>query len=301
MDELIQRVGNTPLVKLLRLNGADKANVFVKMESLNPGGSIKDRPARHMLLNAIRKGIIHPGGVIVEPTSGNTGIGLAWIGRRLGFSVIIVMPDSVSTERIKLLEFLGAEVVLTPAGQGMQGSIDAAKQIVRSNQAAWMPSQFSNPDNPNAHYQTTGPEIWNQLNGKVDVLLAGVGTGGTLSGTGKYLKEQNPAIKIYAIEPENSYSLRGGQAALHMIPGISPGFVPENYNAKIVNGVLAANDDQSAHMRRQLGAMEGISCGISSGANVMMALQLAQIPEFAGNNIVTFVCDTGERYLSMTN
>lgn len=299
MDALIQRVGNTPLVKLTQLDGCSNANVFLKMESLNPSGSVKDRPAKLMIQNAIRNGKIGKGGMLIEPTSGNTGIGLAWIGKRLGLKVVIVMPDSVSAERVKLLDLLGAEVVLTNVADGMQGAISEAKLIHKNNPSAWMPLQFSNPDNPLAHYQSTGPEIWEALDGKVDILLAGVGTGGTLCGTALYLKQHYPKLKVFAVEPADSKVLRGGKPAMHKIAGISPGFIPKNYRSDLVDAVLPADDNESILMRRTLANAEGLSCGISTGANVLVALQLAKSPMLAGKNIVTFACDSGERYLSL--
>ena len=295
MDEI---TGKTPLLKLGKMDGAEKADVLVKLEFFNPASSIKDRVAKNMSDQAEKSGALKPGGLIVEPTSGNTGIGLAMEAAARGYRLIIVMPETMSRERRLLMTHLGAELVLTPGGLGMPGAIEKAREIVSSTENAFFPDQFNNPANPQAHFQTTGPEIWDACEGKIDIFVAGVGTGGTLCGTGAYLKSRNPAVRLFAVEPESSPVLSGGKAGPHGIQGIGGGFVPGNYRKEIVDGILLCSDSDAITAAREAAAKEGILCGISSGANLHAALSLAKRAENAGKTIVTIACDTAERYLS---
>lgn len=290
-------IGNTPLLKLTKLPGAEKAGIFVKLEYFNPGFSIKDRVAVNMIDAAEKDGRLKPGGVIVEPTSGNTGIGLAIVAAVRGYRLIITMPETMSRERKALMRHFGAELILTPGAEGMRGAIAAAEKIVRE-QGAFMPDQFGNPANPEAHFKTTGVEIWKALDGRVDAFVAGVGTGGTMSGTGAYLKKRNPAIGVFAMEPMKSAVLSGEKGGLHGIQGIGAGFIPGNCDTRLIDGIIKMEDEKALDTARLLARTEGILCGISAGGNVAAALELASRPEFAGKNIVTVICDTGERYLS---
>ena len=295
-----QLIGATPLLELGRIMEKEKLTVrlLAKLESRNPGGSVKDRVARAMLDEAEAKGLLTPGAVIIEPTSGNTGIGLACVAASLGLKCIIVMPDSMSKERIALMEAYGAQVVLTPGALGMQGAIDKANALKEDHKNSFIPGQFENPANPAAHYAATGPEIWSDTEGKVDIFVAGVGTGGTISGVGRYLKEKNPAIKIVAVEPAGSPLLSGGKAGPHGIQGIGANFIPKNLDRGVIDQVLLATEEDSFAAARALAATEGILCGISSGAALWGALTLAKQPENEGKTIVTLLPDTGERYLS---
>lgn len=293
-------VGNTPLLKLnnYKKTANAGADIFAKVELFNPAGSIKDRVAKNMIDVAEREGKLKRGATIIEPTSGNTGIGLAAIGGARGYKVILTMPDTMSAERINLIRAYGAEVVLTDGKKGMAGAIEKAEQIAASTKGAFIPDQFSNPANPEAHYLTTGPEIWNDIGGKVDIFVAGVGTGGTISGAGRYLKEHNPDIKIVAVEPSGSPVLSKGYPGPHGIQGIGAGFVPKALDTKIYDEVLAVTEEQSFSAARLFAKCEGMLCGISSGAALHAATLVATRSENAGKNIVVVLPDTGDRYLS---
>ena len=292
--------GNTPLLALNRYSAAHSLTtpLLAKLESFNPGGSAKDRVALSLIDTAERSGALTPGGTIIEPTSGNTGVGLAMIGASRGYRVILTMPDTMSTERRQLLSLLGAQIVLTPGALGMQGAIDEAKRLAQHTPGAYIPGQFTNPANPQAHYTTTGPEIWTDTQGAVDIFVASAGTGGTVSGTGAYLKERNPAVKVIAVEPAESPVLSGGAPGPHKIQGIGAGFVPDTYNSATVDEVLTVTSSQAYATARELARTEGVLCGISSGAAVAAATAIAQRPENAGKTIVVLLPDTGERYLS---
>ncbi len=293
-------IGATPMVALTNLAKRENcvAQVVAKLEFRNPGGSVKDRVAWNMLKTAMEQGLADKNTTIIEPTSGNTGIGLACICASLGMKCIIVMPDSMSKERILLMEAYGAQVVLTPGALGMQGAIDRAKALAAENKNAFIPSQFDNPANPAAHYAATGPEIWADTEGNVDIFVAGVGTGGTISGVGKYLKEKNPAVRVVAVEPAGSALLSGGKAGPHGIQGIGANFIPKNLDRAVIDEVILSTEEDSFAAARNLAAAEGILCGISSGAALWAALTLAKRPENTGKTIVTLLPDTGERYLS---
>lgn len=297
IDELI---GNTPLLELLQLKQkkALKANVFAKLEMNNPAGSVKDRVAKAMLDEAERSGKIKPGAVIIEPTSGNTGIGLCALCAARGYKAIIVMPETMSIERRMLMSLYGAEVVLTEGAKGMAGAIEKAKNLVAEIPNSFVPGQFVNPANPAAHLATTGPEIFDALDGNVDIFVACVGTGGTLSGTGAYLKMQNPDIRVVAVEPSSSAVLSGGEPGPHKIQGIGAGFVPDVLDVDIFDQIVAVDDEDAFAMLQELAKTEGVLAGISSGAALVAALALAKEEENEGKNIVVLLPDTGERYLS---
>lgn len=295
-----QLIGRTPLLRLTRLEqqlGLD-AVLLAKLESFNPAGSVKDRVAKAMLDDAEAKGLIGPGGTIIEPTSGNTGIGLASVAAARGYRVIIVMPDTMSVERRQLMMAYGAELVLTPGAKGMTGAIEKAKELASETPGSFIPGQFENPANPDAHYRTTGPEIWQDTDGQIDLFVAGVGTGGTITGVSRYLKEQNPAIHVAAVEPADSPVLSGGKAGPHKLQGIGAGFVPAALNQQAYDEVLTVTTEQAFEASRALGRAEGVLAGISSGAALAGAIRLAQLPENAGKTIVTLLPDTGDRYLS---
>ena len=295
-----QLIGNTPLLELTNIEKEEGlgARVFAKLEYLNPAGSAKDRIGKAMIDDAEASGKLKPGSVIIEPTSGNTGIGLACVGGVRGYRVIIVMPDTMSMERRLLMKAYGAELVLTEGAKGMKGAIEKAEELAAEIPGSFIPGQFDNPANPAAHKATTGPEIWRDLDGKVDVFVAGVGTGGTLTGTGAYLKEQNPDVKIVAVEPADSPLLGGGKAGAHELQGIGANFIPAVLDTKIYDEVIAVTSEDAFAAGRQLGRREGVLVGISSGAAAWAALQLAKRPENQGKNIVVLLPDTGDRYLS---
>ena len=291
---------NTPILKLNNYVTKNqlKANIFAKLEYFNPAGSVKDRIAKAMLFKAKEDGILKPDSVIIEPTSGNTGIGLASLGTSLGHQVILTMPETMSIERRNLLKAYGAKVVLTPGGLGMKGAIAKAEELAKEYKNAFIPSQFENQANPNAHYLTTGPEIYQQLEGKIDIFVAGVGTGGTISGIGKYLKEKNPSIKVVAIEPAASPVLSKGTPGPHAIQGIGAGFVPNTLNTDIYDEIITIENEAAFATSRAIAREEGVLVGISSGAALYGATVLAKRIENAGKNIVVLLPDTGERYLS---
>ena len=293
---ILDLIGNTPLLALERY--APGAHVLAKLESFNPLSSAKDRAALYMIRDAEARGVLKPGATIVEPTSGNTGVGLSYIGRILGYRVVLTMPETMSQERRSLLSALGAELVLTEGAKGMSGAIAKAQELLQSLPGAWMPDQFNNPANAKAHYETTGPEIWRDTEGKVDVLVAGVGSGGTITGAGRYLKEKNPSVKVIAVEPAESPVLSGGKAGPHKIQGIGAGFVPGTLDRAVVDRVIIVPGAEAMAAGRALAEAEGLLVGISSGAAAWAAKSLAAQPEFAGKTIVTVLPDTGERYLS---
>lgn len=298
--QLTELVGNTPLLELSNYNKEKglKARLIVKLEYFNPAGSVKDRVALAMIEEAEISGLLKPGATIIEPTSGNTGVGLAFVASAKGYKLILTMPDTMSAERRNLLKALGAELVLTPGAGGMKGAIARAEELKAATPGAIILQQFDNPANPAAHERTTGQEIWRDTDGNVDIFVAGVGTGGTISGVGAALKKHNPAVKIVAVEPTDSPVLSGGASGAHKIQGIGAGFVPKNYNPAVVDEVLQVTNDDAIRTGRELAQKEGLLVGISSGAAVSAAARLAQLPENAGKTIVALLPDTGERYLS---
>lgn len=293
-------IGGTPLLELTNYEKANELNakIYAKLEYFNPAGSVKDRIAKAMLDDAEEKGLLKPGAVIIEPTSGNTGIGLASVAASRGYRVILTMPETMSVERRNLLKAYGAELVLTEGAKGMPGAIAKAKELAEQTPNSYIPSQFTNPANPAMHLKTTGPEIWADTDGKVDIFVAGVGTGGTLSGVGAYLKSQNPNVKVVAVEPATSPVLSGGKAGPHKIQGIGAGFVPDTLNTDIYDEIFPVQNEDAFATGRALARSEGVLVGISSGAAVFAAAQLAKRPENAGKVIVALLPDTGERYLS---
>ncbi|WP_417074610.1 cysteine synthase A, partial [Hominenteromicrobium sp.] len=293
-------IGGTPLLELTNYEKANELNakIYAKLEYFNPAGSVKDRIAKAMLDDAEEKGLLKPGAVIIEPTSGNTGIGLASVAASRGYKVILTMPETMSVERRNLLKAYGAELVLTEGAKGMAGAIAKAKELAEQTPNSYIPSQFTNPANPAVHLKTTGPEIWADTDGKVDIFVAGVGTGGTLSGVGAYLKSQSPNVKVVAVEPATSPVLSGGKAGPHKIQGIGAGFVPDTLNTDIYDEILPVQNEDAFATGRALARSEGVLVGISSGAAVFAAAQLAKRPENAGKVIVALLPDTGERYLS---
>ena len=299
-ERLTDLVGNTPLLELNNYNKNKrlKARVIAKLEYFNPAGSVKDRVALAMIEDAERKGPLKPGATIIEPTSGNTGVGLALASAVKGYKLILTMPETMSVERRNLVKAYGAHVKLTPGKDGMPGAIKAAEALRQSIPGAVILEQFENPANPRKHYETTGVEIWNDTDGKIDIFVAGVGTGGTISGIGKYLKEQNPNVKVVAVEPASSPVLNGGPSGAHKIQGIGAGFVPKTYDASVVDEVLDIAGDDAIRTGRQLAQNDGMLVGISSGAAAFAAAQLAKRPENKGKTIVALLPDTGERYLS---
>lgn len=299
-QSLTELIGNTPLLQINNIAKAEdlKATVLVKIESFNPGGSVKDRVALSMIETAEKEGILHPGSTIIEPTSGNTGIGLAWVASVKGYNLILTMPETMSIERRKLLKALGATIVLTPGAEGMSGAIRKANELKAQHECAVILQQFDNPANPAAHLHTTAEEIWRDTDGKVDIFVAGVGTGGTISGTAAGLKAHNPSIKAVAVEPASSAVLSGEPSGAHKIQGIGAGFIPKNFNPQVVDAIVKVTDNDAIKASRLLAQQEGLLVGISSGAALYAAMQLAKMPENAGKTIVALLPDTGERYLS---
>ena len=299
-QNLLSLIGNTPLVEVQNIAREEnlKARVIVKIESRNPGGSVKDRIALAMVEDAEKEGLLKPGGTIIEPTSGNTGIGLAWVASVKGYKLILTMPETMSTERMKLLKALGATLVLTPGNEGMAGSVAKARELKDKTPGTVILGQFDNPANPEVHIRTTAEEIWRDTDGKVDIFVACVGTGGTLSGTAEGLKRHNPRIKAIAVEPLASPLLSGGNAGSHRIQGIGANFIPRNYHAEVVDEIIQVSDEAAMQATRLLAQKEGLLAGISSGAAFHAALQTARLPENEGKMIVVLLPDTGERYLS---
>lgn len=292
VKNLLELIGHTPMLEV-------QPGLLLKLERFNPGGSVKDRTALAMIEDAEQRGLLNPGGTIIEPTSGNTGVGLAWIGRLKGYRVVLTMPDTMSVERRNLLAVYGAELILTPGSEGMKGAIAKAEELQRTTPNSIILGQFTNPANPAVHYATTGQEIWDDTQGNVDVFIAGVGTGGTVSGVGRALKEKNLAVEIIAVEPASSPLLSGGQAGPHAIQGIGANFIPETYQAGFIDRVLQITNEDALAAAKKLASEYGLLVGISSGAAFHAALQLAQQPQYAGRTIVTLLPDTGERYLSV--
>ena len=295
-----QLIGSTPLLEVKNIEAEEglKATILVKLEYFNPAGSVKDRVAKAMIDDAEAKGLLKPGSVIIEPTSGNTGIGLASEAAARGYRIIIVMPETMSVERRQLMKAYGAELVLSEGSKGMKGAIAKADELAQEIPNAFIPGQFVNPANPAAHYATTGPEIWADTDGQVDIFVAGVGTGGTVTGVGEYLKEQNPAVKIVAVEPASSPVLSQGHAGAHMIQGIGAGFVPEVLNTAVYDEIIPVTNEDALSTGRRMGRTEGVLVGISSGAALWAAIELAKRPENTGKTIVALLPDTGDRYLS---
>ncbi len=296
-NNITELIGKTPLVRINGLNKG-KANIFAKLESFNPASSVKDRIAFSMIQEAEKEGKINKDTVIIEPTSGNTGIGLAVISAAKGYRCILTMPESMSLERRKLLVGFGAELVLTPAAKGMKGAIEKAQELAAENENSFIPMQFANPANPKIHRETTAIEIWEDTDGEVDIFVAGVGTGGTLSGVSSVLKEKKPSVKAIAVEPTDSPVISGGAPGPHKIQGIGAGFIPDNLETSLIDEVITIDNDTAFETARKLIKEEGILCGISSGANIAAALKLSELPVNEGKNIVAIICDTGERYLS---
>ncbi|MDD3456016.1 cysteine synthase A [Sphaerochaeta sp.] len=296
-QNITEKIGNTPLIRLNRLN-TTKATILVKVESFNPLSSVKDRIALAMIEGAEKRGQLKSGSVIIEPTSGNTGVGLAYIAAVKGYKLIITMPETMSVERRKLLSALGAELILTDGSLGMKGAIAKAEEISRHTPDSFIPSQFENPDNPSVHYATTGPEIWTDSGEKVDLFIAGVGTGGTITGVGRYLKEKNPSVKIVAVEPATSPVLSEGYGGPHKIQGIGAGFVPATLDRSVIDEIYTVEDAKAGEAARQAAKLDGLLVGISSGAALSAALTYAQRDEWVGKTIVVMLPDTGERYLS---
>lgn len=299
-NDLTQLIGNTPMMRLDALAKSEgaKANIIAKLEYFNPAGSVKDRVAYKMITEAEKAGKLKKGATIIEPTSGNTGIGLAAVGAARGYKVILTMPETMSVERRNLVKAFGAEVVLTDGAKGMSGAIEKANELKKSIYGAIIAGQFENPANPQAHYETTGPEIWRDTDGKIDAFVAGIGTGGTVSGVGKYLKEQNSDIKIIGVEPATSPVLTEGHGGAHKIQGIGAGFVPDTLNTDILDEVMTCTDKAAYETGNKIAKTHGILVGISSGAAVWAAIELSKRPEYSGKNIVALLPDTGDRYLS---
>ena len=299
-NSFLDLVGNTPIVRVNNLIKKDelKADVLAKLEYFNPAGSVKDRIAKEMILDALEKGLINENTTLIEPTSGNTGIGLSAVATALNLKIIITMPETMSVERRNLMKAYGAELVLTPGSEGMKGAIAKAKELASQIENSFIPGQFENPANPTAHYKTTGPEIYEQTEGKVDIFVAGVGTGGTISGIGKYLKEKNPEVKVVAVEPASSPVLSTGKGGAHKIQGIGAGFVPETLDTKIYDEIITVENEDAFATGKEMAKTEGILVGISSGAALYAAKELAKREENAGKTIVALLPDSGDRYLS---
>ena len=299
-DSILDLVGKTPLVELKRIEEKEglQAKLIAKVESFNPAGSVKDRIAKAMIEDAEAKGLLKEGSVIIEPTSGNTGIGLAAAATVKGYRMILTMPETMSVERRNIVKAYGAEVVLTDGTKGMKGAIEKADELAKEIPNSFIAGQFVNPANPETHKKTTGPEIWEDTDGAVDIFVAGVGTGGTITGTGEYLKEKKPEVKVVAVEPTDSPVLSGGAPGAHKIQGIGAGFIPKTYDASVVDEIVQVQNDDAIRTSRELATKEGLLVGISSGAAVYAATKLAELPENAGKTIVALLPDTGERYLS---
>lgn len=297
-ENILELIGNTPVVKINKLNDG-KGNIYAKLESFNPCSSAKDRIGKAMIEDAEKKGLLKKGGLIVEPTSGNTGIALAYISAVKGYRLILTMPETMSIERRKLLSAFGAELVLTEGAKGMAGAVAKAEEIVKENEGAFMPQQFKNKANSQIHKETTAVELWEQMDGKIDIFVSAVGTGGTITGVGEFLKEKNPNIKVIAVEPSASPVLSGGKAGPHKIQGIGAGFVPDVLNTKIYDEIIQVSNEDAIEMSKNIALKEGILAGISSGAAMCAGLILSKREENSGKNIVVFLPDTGERYLSM--
>jgi cysteine synthase A len=297
-QDITQLIGGTPLVELAQVGANLPGRVLGKLESFNPCSSVKDRIGLAMITAAEESGELKPGATIVEPTSGNTGIALAFIAASRGYKLILAMPETMSLERRNLLKAFGAQLVLTPGPEGMPGAIKRAEEVLSQTEGGWMPQQFKNSANPDVHYRTTGPEIWEATDGHVDILVAGIGTGGTITGAGKYLKEQKPDFRCIAVEPEASPFLSRGEKGPHPIQGIGAGFKPDILDMANIDEILTVTNDEAINMTRRVVREEGILIGISAGANVAMACKLADLPENRGKTIVTIICDTGERYLT---
>ena len=295
-----QLIGNTPILELSHIEASDglQAKLLAKLEYFDPAGSVKDRIAKAMIDDAEARGVLKPGETLIEPTSGNTGIGLSAVAASRGYKVIIVMPETMSVERRQLMKAYGAEIVLTEGSKGMKGAIEKANELAGQIENSFIPAQFDNPANPKIHYETTGPEIWSDTDGKVDVFVAGIGTGGTITGVGQYLKAQNPNVKVVAVEPATSAVLSTGVAGAHKIQGIGAGFVPKVLDTKVYDEIIAVANEDAFATGKRIGREEGVLVGISSGAAVWAAIQLAKRPENAGKNIVVLLPDTGDRYLS---
>lgn len=297
-QNIAETIGNTPLVRLRSVTEGAGATVLAKLEYFNPAGSVKDRIGYAMIRDAEERGILKPETVIVEPTSGNTGIALAFVAASMGYKCVLVMPDTMSVERRKLLKAYGAELILTPGSEGMKGAIARAKEIVAQTPGAWMPQQFENPANPEIHRTTTAEEVWQDTDGQVDIFVGGVGTGGTVTGVGEVIKPRKPSFQVIAVEPSESPVIAGGKPGPHKIQGIGAGFVPENLHTAVVDEVISVSSEQAVSMARRLAREEGILCGISSGAAVHVAVEVARRPENEGKLIVVVLASTGERYLS---
>ena len=297
-DDISKAVGNTPMVRLNKVAKNSSAAIYAKLEFYNPTSSVKDRIAVNMINDAERTGLLKPGGTIIEPTSGNTGLGLAMVAAARGYRLIVTMPESMSVERRSLIKQMGAAIILTPAKKGMKGAVDKAKGLANDISGSFMPQQFTNPANPEIHYRTTGPEIWNDCDGKIDVFVLGVGTGGTITGAGKFLKEHNPKLKIVAVEPLTSAVLSGETAGGHGIQGIGAGFIPDILQTELIDEIIKVSDADALNTSKSLAKNEGILCGISSGAVAFAALKFVSREENKGQNIVVIFPDTGERYLS---
>lgn len=296
-NDIIELIGSTPLLRLNRF--APGLDLLAKLERQNPAGSAKDRAALYMIRDAEAKGALAPGGMIIEPTSGNTGIGIAALAAVLGYRAVIVMPDSMSVERVKLIAAYGAEVVLTPGAEGMSGAVAKAEELRAANPGSVIAGQFENPANPLAHYETTGPEIWADAEGRVDAFVAGVGTGGTITGVGRFLREKNPGVRIVAVEPAGSPLLSEGRSGAHAIQGIGANFVPEALDTSVYDEIITVSDEDALESMRALARTEGLLAGVSSGAAAWAAREVAKRPEFAGKRVVCLLPDTGERYLSV--